>query len=118
MALLKGEAVLNIHCYTVVDLEAAMRITEEFNVSISSFHHALEAWKIPDMLKKRDIVAALFAAHFGFKMEGMQASVHAPRLCDEAGVKVALKTDHPVINGRDLLYQAQKAAHYDLSPQV
>lgn len=116
IALLQGQAVLNIHCYKVVDFEMAIRVAKEFGVKIAAFHHAMEAYRIPAVLKENNITVALFADQFGFKFEARHASVHSPRLLDAEGVKVALKTDHPVINGRDLLYQAQKSAHWGFNP--
>jgi hypothetical protein len=118
LALLRGQAVLNIHCYKVVDFEMAIRVAKEFGVKIAAFHHAIEAYRIPQVLKQNNISVALFSDQFGFKFEARHSSVHAPRLLDEQGVAVAMKTDHPVINGRDLLYQAQKAAHWGLEPNA
>lgn len=93
-----------------------IRVAKEFGVKIASFHHAMEAWKIPQIMKENNITIALFSDQFGFKFEARHATVHSPRLLDAQGVAVALKTDHPVINGRDLIYQAQKAAHWGLNP--
>jgi imidazolonepropionase-like amidohydrolase len=48
-------------------------------------------------------------------MEAYDASVFGPKILAENGVKVALKSDHPVIYARDLMYEAAKANHYGLS---
>lgn len=65
--ILRGQRRLNIHSYEVwsrghacscalqglqvVDMETCIRISQEFGFKISAFHHALEAWMIPDLLK-------------------------------------------------------------------
>ena len=51
IALLMDQARLHNHCYMVHDFQAIIRLTEEFHYKVSAFHHSLEAWKIPDMLK-------------------------------------------------------------------
>jgi imidazolonepropionase-like amidohydrolase len=122
-----------------------VRTSKEFNFRINAFHHALEAWKIPEMLAAHNITAATFADHWGFKarthythrtqhathtaragdtrglirewnaqMEGYDGSVHGPRVLHEAGVNVVLKSDHPVIFGRWLMYEAARAHYYGL----
>jgi imidazolonepropionase-like amidohydrolase len=47
-------------------------------------------------------------------MEGYDGSVHAPRVLHDAGVNVVLKSDHPVIFGRWLMYEAARAHFYGL----
>lgn len=74
------------------DIEMMVRTSKEFNFSIAAFHHALEAYRIPEALRDNNIVAATFADHWGFKHEGYLASVTSPKTLRAAGVKVALKT--------------------------
>ncbi len=68
VALLRGHALLNVHCYQVHDLEMMMRLADEFNFKIASFHHGLEAYKIPKPLRERNITVALFSDHWGYKV--------------------------------------------------
>lgn len=49
--ILEGNTMLMVHCYMVQDMEMMIRTSKEFNFSIKAFHHALEAWKIPTILK-------------------------------------------------------------------
>lgn len=118
-ALLRGQVKLNIHCYETHDIEAMLRHAEEFNFNISAFHHALEAYKIPEILKRahNNITIATFADHWGYKKEAYGASPRAPRYLYEAGIPVALKSDHPVLNSQHMAFEAAKATHYGLPPQ-
>jgi imidazolonepropionase-like amidohydrolase len=118
VALLQKRAVLNIHCYKVVDFEMAMRVADEFNVPIAAFHHAIEAYRIPKPLAERNIAVALFSDIRGYKFEAYKDSVYGPRLLNAQGVDVIFKTDHPVIFGWELLSQAQKAAHWGLPAEA
>lgn len=118
-ALLRGHVKLNIHCYETHDIEAMVRHSLEFNFNISAFHHALEAYRIPSILKraKNNITIATFADHWGYKKEAFGASPHAPKLLFEAGIPVALKSDHPVLNSQHMAFEAAKATHYGLPAQ-
>ncbi|KAJ8329721.1 hypothetical protein QVD99_004002 [Batrachochytrium dendrobatidis] len=114
-ALLRGNVILNVHCYETYDLEMMVRLSHEFNFKISAFHHALEAWQVADLLAKENIAAAIFADHWGYKQEAYSTSVHAAQILSKKGVKVAFKSDHPVLNAQHLIFEAAKAHHYGLS---
>lgn len=64
-ALLRGQVLLNTHCYTVPDLEAFVRHTNEFKFKIRAFHHAHQTYLVPEVLKRAyggvAPAAALFA---------------------------------------------------------
>ncbi|KAI9276924.1 hypothetical protein BDA99DRAFT_554869 [Phascolomyces articulosus] len=114
VALLRHQVKLNVHCYLPQDLEAMVHHSLEFDFEIAAFHHALSAWQVPEVLKraKTNITVATFADMWGYKHEAMDQNVNAPKILSEAGIPVAFKSDHPVMNARDLLHEAQKAYHY------
>ena len=116
-ALVRGRVLLNVHCYTTYDLEMILRVMGEFGVKVRSFHHALEAYKIPTVMRDANVTIATFTDLWGYKKEAYDASVHAPRILVDNGVPVALKSDHPVINSQYLMFEAAKAYHYGLYPQ-
>ncbi len=118
VALLRGQVLLQVHCYEVHDIETLIRISHEFAFPIAAIHHALEAWKIPEVLKFEGIGVATFADLWGYKMEAYDASVHGPQLLADAGVTVALKSDHPVIDSMWLINEAAKAHHYGVPEQL
>lgn len=112
IALLRGSLILNVHCYTVWDMEMIIRLSHEFNFKIAAFHHAIEAWKFAPTLAEEGIAAAIFVDSWGFKDEGYYASAYAPSTLYAAGATVIFKTDHPVISGDTLMYEAAKATAY------
>jgi imidazolonepropionase-like amidohydrolase len=114
VAILSGDALVNVHAYEVQDFEAVLRVAGEFGFTITAFHHALEAWKIPYIFAPDNITIATFADHFGFKMEAYDASVYAPSILVENGVMVAIKSDHDVIFAKHLINEAAKAHAYGL----
>ncbi|TPX55745.1 hypothetical protein PhCBS80983_g05069 [Powellomyces hirtus] len=72
-ALLKGEVLLNVHCYE--------------------------------------------ADNWGYKKEAYDTSVRAGAILRAAGVDVAYKSDHPVLNSQHLIFEAAKAHHYGLEAE-
>ncbi|KAI9282649.1 hypothetical protein BY458DRAFT_496867 [Sporodiniella umbellata] len=119
VALLRGDVLLNIHCYETHDIEAMIRHSLEFNFNISAFHHALDAYRIPDIIKRaqNNITVATFADNWGYKKEAFQAIPQAPKILFDSGIPVALKSDHPVINSQHLIFEAAKSTHYGLPAQ-
>ena len=95
-----------------------VRLTHEFGFKIQTFHHALEAWRVADMLAEEGISVAIFADHWGYKKEAFDTSVRAAQILSEKGVQVAFKSDHPVLNSQNLIYEAAKGHHYGLSPEL
>lgn len=96
VALLRGEFNVNIHCYEPEDLERMLDVLHEFGVHPQAFHHALEAWKIPEFLKQqeRNITIATFAENSLYKHEAYGANLRGPKILDDHGVRVVLKSDH------------------------
>ncbi|KAL4788813.1 hypothetical protein BDV19DRAFT_397964 [Aspergillus venezuelensis] len=96
VALLQGEINLNVHCYTPEDLETMLSVLREFGVHPNAFHHALEAWQVPELLKhlEPNITVATFADYALYKAEAYDANLRAPKILNDHGVNVALKSDH------------------------
>ncbi|KAI0692924.1 composite domain of metallo-dependent hydrolase [Cerioporus squamosus] len=118
---LRGRVKVHTHCYETVDLDALVRISNEFRFSIAAFHHAHETYLVPDTLKSAfggPPAAALFATHARYKRESYRGSEFAPRILAENGIQVVMKSDHPVLDSRFLVYEAQQAFYYGLPHNV
>ncbi|TCD63037.1 hypothetical protein EIP91_006073 [Steccherinum ochraceum] len=114
---LRGRVKVQIHCYETVDLDDIVRLTNEFQFSIAAFHHAHEAYLVPDVLKSAYGHApgvAMFATNARYKRESYRGSEFAPRILASHGLQVVMKSDHPVLDSRYLLYEAQQAYLYGL----
>ncbi|KAF9693636.1 hypothetical protein EKO04_008263 [Ascochyta lentis] len=96
VALLRGDFNTNIHCYEPEDLERMLDVLHEFGVHPQAFHHALEAWQVPEFLKQqeRNITIATFAENALYKHEAYGANLRGPKILDDHGVRVVLKSDH------------------------
>jgi imidazolonepropionase-like amidohydrolase len=68
-AVLRGEVLVQIHCYRADEMANMMDVAREMGFRIRSFHHALEAYKIRDLLAAEDIAINTWADWWGFKLE-------------------------------------------------
>lgn len=117
-ALLRSQISLHNHNYEPQDLETMIRISEEFGFKIAGFHHAIEAWQVPGMLRERvpNITIATFAEFSLYKHEAYWPNLYAGHILDKNGVKVAYKSDHVATftNAKYLLSQAAVAHSFHL----
>ena len=60
LALLRGELNVNVHCYEPEDLERMLSVLHEFGIHPNAFHHALEAWEVPELLKSLEEYVPFF----------------------------------------------------------
>ncbi|KAG6845918.1 hypothetical protein H0H87_000724 [Tephrocybe sp. NHM501043] len=118
---LRGRVKVHNHCYEATDLDGIVRLSNEFKFSIAAFHHAHETYLVPDLIKKAyglTPAVALFATNARYKREAYRGSEFAPRILADNGLRVVMKSDHPVLNSRHLVYEAQQAHYYGLSDNL
>ncbi|GKT46209.1 uncharacterized protein ColSpa_06390 [Colletotrichum spaethianum] len=125
VALLRGKFNVNIHCYEPEDFERMLDILHEFEIHPQAFHHALEAWQVPEFLKQqeeysnliRNITIATFAENSLFKHEAYGANLRGPKILDDHSLRVVLKSDHTgeSNNAKYLVYQAAVSHSFGLS---
>ncbi|PYH40850.1 amidohydrolase [Aspergillus saccharolyticus JOP 1030-1] len=119
VALLRGELNLNVHCYTPDDLERMLAVLHEFDIHPRAFHHALSAWQVPEFLKhlEENITIATFADNGLYKAEAYESNLRGPKILDDHGLRVALKSDHTGEGNyaKYLLDQAATAHSFGLS---
>ena len=84
---LSGDILVQWHCYRADEMATAIALSHEFGFHIAAFHHAVEAYKIGDLLEDEGICAAMWADWWGFKIEaydGIRENipfVHAEGAC-------------------------------------
>ncbi|KAJ7255303.1 carbohydrate esterase family 9 protein [Mycena rebaudengoi] len=118
---LRGRVKVHNHCYEGVDIDGMVRLTNEFKFSIAAFHHAHEAYLVPDLIKKaygHPPAVAIFATNGRYKREAYRGSEFAPRILADSGLDVVMKSDHPILNSQYLLFEAQQAHYFGLSANL
>ncbi|HEY3785860.1 MAG TPA: amidohydrolase [Steroidobacteraceae bacterium] len=68
-AALKGDILVHMHCYRADEMATVLDMSREFGYHVAAFHHAVEAYKIADLLAENGVCAAMWADWWGFKME-------------------------------------------------
>ncbi|MEX1377097.1 MAG: amidohydrolase [Eubacteriales bacterium] len=94
---LDGKTYLKIHCHRADDICTAIRLCKEFNVKYT-LEHCTDGYRIADILKEegvKPILGPLLSTRS--KIELKDLSFSAPKVLNDAGVKFAMMTDHPVI---------------------
>jgi imidazolonepropionase-like amidohydrolase len=100
---LEGKILIQNHCYRADEMANMIDMSKEFGYHISAFHHAVEAYKIADLLRENDICAAMWADWYGFKMESYDAIKENIPLVHNAGACAMIHSDDP--NGIQRLNQ-------------
>jgi imidazolonepropionase-like amidohydrolase len=75
---LRGQLLIHWHCYRADEMATMLDLAEEFGFRIAAFHHAVEAYKIADLLAEKGVCLALWADWWGFKLEaydGIQENI-------------------------------------------
>jgi imidazolonepropionase-like amidohydrolase len=103
---LAGELAWDQHTHRADDIATAIRLSEEFGYRLV-INHGTEGHKIADVLAEKDIpviYGPMFTSRS--KVELRDRSILNLVRMAEAGVRVAITTDHPVIPINFLVHQA------------
>lgn len=92
---LAGEILVHNHCYRADEMAIMIDIAREFGYRITSFHHAVEAYKIRDLLERDDICASMWADWWGFKLEAYDGILENIPLVHESGACAIVHSDDP-----------------------
>lgn len=90
---LDGEILVQNHCYRADEMAIVMDMAKEFGYHVSAFHHAVEAYKIADLLKANNTCAAVWADWYGFKMEAYDAVPENLAILDKEGACAMIHSD-------------------------
>jgi imidazolonepropionase-like amidohydrolase len=92
---LDGEIVVNMHCYRADEMAQVLDMAEEFGYRVATFHHAIEAYKVADMLAENGVCAAVWADWWGFKLEAYDS------IRENAALVAAQKNGCAIIHSDD-----------------
>lgn len=91
---LEGKLPVQIHCYRADEMAQMIELSHEFDFKIAAFHHAVEAFKIRDMLAREGICVATWGDRWVSKLEGMDSIQENAALLDAVpGGCVAIHSD-------------------------
>jgi imidazolonepropionase-like amidohydrolase len=93
---LDGEILVHNHCYRGDEMSIMLDVAEEFGYKITAFHHAVEAYKIADLLAEKGTCAAMWADWWGFKMEAYDGIRENAALVERAGACAIIHSDDDI----------------------
>jgi imidazolonepropionase-like amidohydrolase len=93
---LAGEILIQNHCYRGDEMVQMIDISKEFGYKITAFHHAVESYKIADVLATENICSAMWADWWGFKLESYDAIRENIPLVQNAGACAIVHSDSGV----------------------
>ncbi|MCX7359233.1 MAG: amidohydrolase [Alphaproteobacteria bacterium] len=93
---LSGDIILQWHCYRADEMANAIQVAHEFHFEIAAFHHAVEAYKIADLLREEGICSAMWADWWGFKLEAYDGIRENIAFVDAAGACAIVHSDSEV----------------------
>lgn len=115
---LTGEVPLRAHAHRADDIMTAIRLAEEFQVRIC-IEHGTEGHKVIDELARREIPVVVGPAIANrAKVELKDRTLKTAGILSQAGVKVALMTDHPVVPIQHLSLCAALAAREGMEAEA
>lgn len=90
---LDGEILIQNHCYRADEMAVVLDMAREFGYKVSAFHHAVESYKIADLLKASGTCSAVWADWGGFKLEGYDTALENAAYLHNAGACAVIHSD-------------------------
>ena len=108
---LDGDILVHNHCYRADEMALVLDMAKEMGYKVSTFHHAVESYKIGDLLREAETCSAVWADWYGFKMESYDGIPENAALIHNAGACVVIHSDDE--NGIQRLNQEAAKAQAD-----
>lgn len=109
--ILEGKRQVHCHSYRKDEILQMIRSAEEFGVTIATFTHALEGYKVADEIARHGAGASGFSDWWAYKVEVYDAIPYAFTLMRERGVLASFNSDSDEL-ARRLNLEAAKAVKY------
>ncbi len=106
-----GERDVHSHAYRADEMLALMRLAEQFDFVIKTFHHVLEGYKIAPQMAEHGAAGSGFIDWWSFKYEARDAVAYNMALMHESGVLTGIHSDNPEL-ARRMNLEAAKAVRY------
>ncbi len=94
VGVLEGDILVQMHCYRGEEMAVMLDVAKEFEYKITTFHHAIEAYKVADILAQNSVCAAMWADWWGFKHEAFDMVWENIAIVDQAENKTGCAIVH------------------------
>lgn len=117
LPVIKRQIPLIIHCHRHDDIVTAIRICKEFNVKYV-LEHVSDGHLVKDLIKKEGVHCGVGPTlQYGSKVENRDRDFRTPIIFDQEEIPFCFITDHPVIDGRNLMLTASIGTQWGMSDQ-
>lgn len=117
LEIVNGQRWIHCHSYRQDEILALIRTLDAFDITIGSFQHILEGYKVAKEMAEHGAMGSSFSDWWAYKVEVFDAIPYNGALMHRAGVVVSFNSDDAEL-GRHLNHEAAKAMKYGgLSPE-
>jgi imidazolonepropionase-like amidohydrolase len=102
---LRGERLVHAHSYRADEILQLIRTADEFGVTIATFQHVLEGYKVADEIAAHGAGASTFSDWWAYKVEAYDAIPYNAALMTDRGVTVSINSD----SGEEMRHLNQEA---------
>jgi imidazolonepropionase-like amidohydrolase len=93
VGVLDGEILVHNHCYRADEMAQIIDLSREFGYQVTAFHHAVEAYKIGDLLAENKTCSAMWADWWQFKLESFDGIKENVAMVEAAGACAIVHSD-------------------------
>ncbi len=90
---LDGDILVHNHCYRADEMALVLDMAKEMGYKVTAFHHAVESYKVGDLLAASGTCSAVWADWYGFKMESYDGIPENAALIHNQGACVVIHSD-------------------------
>jgi len=114
--ILRGDRLIHSHSYRQDEILMLTRLCDEFGVTVGTFQHVLEGYKVADELAKHGAGASCFSDWWAYKFEVYDAIPYNGAIMWDRGVNVTFNSDSSEL-ARRMNLEAAKAVKYGGVPE-
>ncbi len=111
LEILEKKRFITCHSYVQSEINMLMHMADSMGLSINTFTHILEGYKVADKMKAHGAAASTFSDWWAYKMEVRDAIPYNGALMHQQGLVVAFNSDDAEM-ARRLNQEAAKAVKY------
>lgn len=111
-----GTRWIHCHSYRQDEILALIRVLDAHGITIGSFQHILEGYKVADAMAKHGAMASSFSDWWAYKFEVYDATPYGGAIMHNAGIVVSFNSDDREL-ARHLNHEAAKAVKYGGVPE-